>query len=265
MEASATDPFAGGVEHPTDDPFAEKPGEAGAFEQEDDPFGNGEQAVTDQPVEGRPIVDAEGNEKKNPPTSTTEDATTQVAASVPSEATEETDEEREQREAAEAEADRAEAEADAAMGGEPAAAPVADPPPAAASTSSEEPGAAAGSEAAPAAKEPESEVPEPERNDKGETVKRGYRLIAPDGQGKWRDVTWHEDENGKVVDKGAPGAKKVNVATVRGQADALRIGFRAMGSPEGGCSLAAIPAKYFRVRHIAPDIEPQPRQRVKIS
>lgn len=118
--------------------------------------------------------------------------------------------------------------------------------------------------AAVASEEEEVEERQPETNKKGETVRRPYLIFVPDGKGKWREVTWWEAEDGKMVPQGTNGAKKQRTCVVRGQEEALRIGYRALGSPPEGIGIVAVAANYFRLRQVEPDVEPQPRQRLKI-
>lgn len=287
----AADPFAGGVESTQDDPFADTPSENGGFSQADDPFA--EATATAEPVPGVPVVDANGQPVAEAPV-----AETQVAAEAEPEAPSgqlppapsklpdptlpaEDSKAREQREAAEAQA-RREAEGS-------------NPPVAAEGTSSEEPGEAAGSEPDPTSSiaaanesgsgegpttgstsaaataptsgdgtEDEPQARDSETDTSGKVTKRAYRVLAPDGGGKWHEVTWYEDANGKMVERGSPGATKQNTCVVRGQAEALRIGWRAMGAPQDGCKLVAVSGANFRVRHVGPEVKPEPRVKLAI-
>lgn len=108
------------------------------------------------------------------------------------------------------------------------------------------------------------DVAEPPKEKEGGT-KRQYRLFTPEGNGKFAEVSWHEDKAGKVVPKGTTGAKKQTIVLARGQEDALRHGYLVLGQPSDGASLVAVAATYFQVKHVQPD-EVQPvRQRLKIS
>jgi hypothetical protein len=107
-------------------------------------------------------------------------------------------------------------------------------------------------------------VPEPTTDKKGAVTHRQYMLFQPEGAGKWREVAWYETKAGKMVPKGTDGAKRQKVCLARGQGDALRIGFRAVGSPEGGAKLVAVALTYFQVRHVEPNPEPPSRQKLTI-
>lgn len=157
----------------------------------------------------------------------------------------------------------------AATAGEPSAAPVAAGEPGdtegPTSESSEAPGAEAGAESAGegTAGDGEDEVaaaPTAAAKDS----RRKYVLFTPDGNGKFTEVSWHEDKAGNVVPRGQ-GTKKQTIVLARGQEDALHFGFGVMGKPQGGCKLVAVAETYWQVRHIEPDPDPPVRQKLKIS
>src|SRR5215831_6128666 len=253
MEQS--DPFAGGVEAPETDPFATGGEE---FQQDGDPFNpEGASEVTQEPVEGVPVVDAEGKEVTQPQQA---QAATQVAPT-------ETPEQQAERQAAEASqaADPTQAAAQAASPASPEtpaqpASPEASPAVPAAAAPAESPTPASPS---PASATDEGDRP-PQVNEKGEVMKRPYRILTPDGAGKWKEVSWFEDAEGNMVEKGAPGARKQTQCLVRGTDEALRIGYKAMGSPAQGIKLVAIATSFFKVKNVAPEEEKVPRMRLKI-
>lgn len=113
--------------------------------------------------------------------------------------------------------------------------------------------------------EPDAAAPPAEvQNAAGAVTHRRYVLLTPSGNGTFKEVHWLEDEQGKMVAKGTPGAKKQTRALARGQEDALDIGFRAMGSPEDGCKVVAVAETYFQVRHVQPDPDPPVRRKLVI-
>lgn len=121
-------------------------------------------------------------------------------------------------------------------------------------------GAGEGVAGEPDVADPPAEV----QNDAGAVTHRRYVLLTPSGNGAFKEVHWLEDEKGKMVAKGTPGAKKQTRALARGQEDALDIGFRAMGSPEDGCKVVAVAETYFQIRHVQPDPDPPVRRKLVI-
>lgn len=247
MEAS-TDPFATGVSDPGDDPFA---GADEALEQE--------RLEAEQAADGSgelPVVNADG-ERISPSPQDEGQATTQVTSSGDAGQPEE-------------------AAADPSTGGNPASpsspetpedggssesadesgaqTPPADPSDAV-GASSAEPGAVAGSEVL------EDEL----RDESGKVTHRRYFLFKPIGGGKFEQVSWYANAEGKIVGKGDAGAKRQDSCLVRGKTDALQVGFAALGAPLGGVELVAVTSNYWKVRHVEPaPIQPS-RTRIKVS
>lgn len=99
-------------------------------------------------------------------------------------------------------------------------------------------------------------VPEEKKNEKGVVTHRRYVLLLPEGNGKHKEVSWWE-KDGKMVKKGTAGAKKQSVCLALGQEEALGVGYRAMGEPEGGVGLRAVSLTYWGdVVHVEPDDKP---------
>jgi hypothetical protein len=275
------DPFGGGVESPVDDPFA---GSEEEFEQGEDPFAEEEAHAAGIAAEGEPpIVNKEGERVEPgegadgatqvPPTEAgnggppQSDAPTGQDAPAPGATATDGGEKGEGEGDPTATADGATAanasEASSEERGEAAGAE--DPTGAGHESTSSESGAEAGSSSAPEGDAGKAAEPGEQRNEKGETIKRPYLIFTPDGEdGLWREVHWYEDSKGRIVAAGTKGAKKQRMCVVRGQEEALRVGFRALGEPEDGCDIVAVAANYFRLRHIEPEVENQPKVRLKI-
>jgi hypothetical protein len=122
-----------------------------------------------------------------------------------------------------------------------------------AQASSEEPGAAAGSE--PGGEEAD-DTPAEKKDEKGKVTHRKYLIFRPVGQGKFEQVTWYEDADGRIVPKGTEGSKKKSSCLVRGKDDALATGYMAIGAPPEGAELIAVTANYW----VAKTVKPQPVQ-----
>lgn len=107
-------------------------------------------------------------------------------------------------------------------------------------------------------------VPEELKDKSGAITHRRYIILTPEGsQGKHKEVSWYENKAGEMVKKGTPGAKKQSVALARGQEDALAIGYRAMGEPDGGVPLRAVAYTYWgELVHVEPKYDAPVRQRL---
>jgi hypothetical protein len=81
---------------------------------------------------------------------------------------------------------------------------------------------------------------------------RRYLLFTPTGAGKFSEVTWYQNAKGQIVEKGTEGAKKTSSVRARGQEEALRVGYAALGSPPEGAKLVAVAENYWAVKHVAP-------------
>lgn len=110
----------------------------------------------------------------------------------------------------------------------------------------------------------DADVAPPPEEKKGGT-RRPYLLFVPRGKGGFDELFWYEDKNGKLVEKGSPGAKKQTVVLARAKKDALRHGYEVLGAPDGGASIAAVAQASWSLKHVEPDPIQPPRQRVKIS
>lgn len=254
-ETSTADPFGddGQGDFTQDDPLAEAEA-AEALRAEHDA------GATAEPVEGIPVVGADGQEIEAATQDAEPDAEPEAETTTP---------------IAQREAAVAAAAATPSVGSDGLPIPTLpakpDPTPAAASTptasapadsgSSDTPtpaGATAISDSTPA--EPSDDAAEPEAT----KTHRKYVLLAPDGEGKFTQVSWYEDKKGEMVAKGTASAKKQNVCLASGQDQALGIGWRALGCPENGCALVAVAAGYFQIRNVGPDREPPKNPRLKI-
>lgn len=102
------------------------------------------------------------------------------------------------------------------------------------------------------------------RDKNGRKTHRKYLILRPIGPGQYEEVHWFEDADGRMVPKGTKGAKRKKSAMCRGQEDALRIGYIAVGSPPAA-PLIAVAQSAFMLKTVAPEA-PQPSSvRLKIS
>lgn len=295
--ADAEAGFGGGVDAPEDDPFA---GADLDFSQED-PLGpeDLEQEVTDKPVEGRPIVDGEGQvQQPQAAAAPPADGETQVA-SEPAK-NEELPGSKEDRyvpgavAAATTAAEVAEAAADpqTAPGDGGQTAPAAAQTGSGSEPSAENPGGAPvhGPEGDQPTVHPDSDAAEAERaaasgsspetpsDGGGESIpsdptapataedpnKRAYKIFVPEGEGKFAEVRWFEDKDGKMVAKGTKGAKERSECFVRSKEDALRVGYAALDTQEPA-SLIVVASSQWKVKKVQPTTEQIPRVRLQIT
>lgn len=116
-----------------------------------------------------------------------------------------------------------------------------------------------------AAENPE-EAPLPEERKSGDKVThRRYYVFQLTEPGVFKQVTWWQDADGKMVPRGTPGSKRQGVALARGAEDALKIGHAALGSPTEKVTLVAVAALHFQPKPVAPDVPPPSRTRLKIG
>lgn len=90
---------------------------------------------------------------------------------------------------------------------------------------------------------------------------RNYLLFVPDGPGKFSQLTWCEDKDGNIVEKGI---KKSSVEA-REQEEALAVGWAVLGSKAAGVKLVAVAESHWQVRHVGPDKTPPKKVPLKIS
>jgi hypothetical protein len=107
------------------------------------------------------------------------------------------------------------------------------------------------------------ETPDELKDKKGRVTHRRYLILQPDGNGKYTEIHWWIDKDGRLVPQGTKGAKKQKHALSRGQEDALKIGYHAVGCPPR-VTLIAVAESQFQPKTIEPD-QPRPeRTRLKI-
>lgn len=107
------------------------------------------------------------------------------------------------------------------------------------------------------------ESPEELKDKKGRVTHRRYLILQPDGSGKYTEVHWHVDKDGRMVAAGTKGAKKQKHALSRGQEDALKIGYAAVGAPPR-VTLIAVAESQFQPKTIEPEAPRPERARLKI-
>lgn len=107
-------------------------------------------------------------------------------------------------------------------------------------------------------------TPPAEKTDKtGRVTHRRYLILRVDGNGKYTEVTWYE-KAGSIVSKGTSGAKRQKYALARGQEDALKIGYAALGAPPKA-NIVAVALSSFQPRVVEPEAPKPERARLKIS
>lgn len=157
-------------------------------------------------------------------------------------------------------------------------APVADAPPAGGSEPepstpepaadetqpSPEPTASTGSD--DGGTEPASERDEmlrPEKKDKGGRVThRNYLILRVEGGGRYSEVSWYE-KGGDIVPQGTAGSKRQKYALARGQEDALKVGYAALGAPPRA-HIVAVAVSSFQPKIVEPEAPRPERARLKI-
>lgn len=98
----------------------------------------------------------------------------------------------------------------------------------------------------------------------GRVTHRQYIVLRPLGNGKFEQITWHVDAEGKMVPKG-PGTKVQRYAVERSQPDALITGYKAVGAPDAGAVLIATPISQFQQKTIKPKAPEPSRTRLSIG
>jgi hypothetical protein len=201
-----------------------------AEEKADDLVAAGDETVAEAEVE---VEDAKAD-----PTPAAPAAAPVAAESVPAaeEKVEKAEEEMSVKADAASEGDLQEAKAEY---NEALAENAPDPTPAAPTTPATPPAAPTGVAASEPAKKKDSGF-------------RRYLLFTPTGAGKFSEVTWYQNAKGQIVEKGTEGAKKTSSVRARGQEEALRVGYAALGSPPEGAKLVAVAENYWAVKHVAP-------------
>lgn len=287
MESEGTDVFT--QEIGEDDPFAGSDfGDFGEPEETKTGEGDGSQAESDIPADtaGLPVVDREG----------------QPVEPQPSGLPEMTEEERAENARAYREAhgegeyapqprgEEAAMEADAATAHSTAMdeayvpPPQDEPDPTGGTTEAAAPDAsteASGDAAAPAEglvatadpAPPASAPPAPPTTasqsgdgTKKRTTSRKYVILKVVGPGKFEQVSWIVNREGKVVPEMVEGqTRRVAVANARGTEDALKVGYQALGAPAQGVKLIAVAAAYFKVQSVKAEADPVPKTRIKIG
>jgi hypothetical protein len=107
------------------------------------------------------------------------------------------------------------------------------------------------------------EAPAEKKDAKGRVTHRRYLILKPDGSGKYSEISWHVDKDGRMVAAGTKGAKKQKHALARGQEDALKIGYAAVGAPPR-VTLIAVAESQFQPKTVEPEAPRPERARLKI-
>lgn len=284
--------FEQGIE-PQDDPFAGT--DVGDFQQED-PLADA--AVSEQPVEGVPLVNAEGEPVNVVTAESTEEEierSQMTQEEIDAEYSRALSGDEPDPTGSPASSETQEPQSEASPAAQDASAPAASPEddspssvsatetgtteaeqhesavtadgsPADAQDAGVDPTPAPtdGATTAQSAEEEQAPPPAEVKDKKGVVTHRPYVILTPDGEGKWREVHWWVDKGDKMVKKGTPGAKRQRLCSARGQEEALAVGYNALGSPDGGVKLVAIAETYFQPKQVEPDPVPVTRQRLKI-
>lgn len=106
-------------------------------------------------------------------------------------------------------------------------------------------------------------APPDEKKDKnGRVTHRRYVIMKVEGGGKYSEIAWY-DKAGVIVAKGTAGAKRQRYALARGQEDALKIGYAALGSPPRA-HIVAVAVSAFQPRVVEPEAPKPERARLTI-
>lgn len=125
-----------------------------------------------------------------------------------------------------------------------------------------EPAGATG-EDEPATEEGDASVPAEKKDKTGRVTHRRYLILRPEGNGKYTEVVWYENSKGEMVEKGARGAKRQKYALARGQEEALKIGYAAMGAP-ARATIVAVALSAFQSKVVEPETPKPSAIRLKI-
>lgn len=249
-----------------------QPADAASVETKAEPAAPAPSGPPTLTPEERAAEAARYREEKGEPEPTPDEAQQQQArlrAIAEREAAEKAAAAQAEAQAAEVPQDRAEAVQEAARATEEVVAgDQGDPTPISSSPQPTEPtsDAPSGEPSSESAGGEDEDAPPPEepKDASGKATRRRYLILQVTGPGKFEQVSWYEDKDGKMVPRGA-GAKRQTVALARGTEEALKIGFAALGAPNSGAHLVPVAQLHFQPKRIKPKPPEPARMRLEIS